>query len=197
MTIDDDLGFVQTNLPYLAGIADGQFIDPNVRPKEKRVTWSEKSYTKDVEAGLVWWKAQPEADKLRYLHSVKEYTIQAIRGEFPHERARWIYSILMARPDKKLEQADAEKKERMRRLRAEQHDMSPLDIMFRCLKCGKFAHERDETNNKRHEKSEVCTCGGVSGPQAEMKERISAYRAHLKERKQFKKEKERRVAQYT
>lgn len=193
--LDKGLEFLETNLSHLAAIADGHFIDPKVRPKKDRKAWSTDSYTKDVTKGLEWWRKQPEADRLRYLHSLRDYTLQALQGEFPIERARWVYNILMARPDRAQEEKDRSHKAQVRQIRAEQDGMDPFDIKYRCLTCGKFAHERDETNNKRHEKEEVCTCGGVSGIQRQMAERISEYRRHLKEQKQLKQEKQARVAQ--
>ena len=193
MSIDDDLTFIEHNLQFFAPYADGIHIDPNVRPKNKRKQWTVDSYTQALREGIEWWRAQDDATKRKYLHSAKEYAMQAMQGEFPQERARWLYALFMGRPDKALEAEDRAKKAQRRQIRDAQHDMSYLDIGYRCTECGKFAHERDSKNNKRHEKKEVCTCGGVSGPQQEMKDLISQYRAELKEQKRIKKEKQKRV----
>lgn len=192
LDIDEGIAFAKKNIDALAEIADQNFINPNVRPKEKRKLWTAKSYREDVLAGITWWEKQDEATKRRYLHSVKDYTVQALQHEFPEERARWLYSILVARPDAKQEQADREKKAMREQLRLAQAKMNPLDASIRCLNCGKFIHMYDEKNNKRHDKADVCECTSSHTLQAEMAERVSAYRKHLDERKKWKEAKSKR-----
>jgi hypothetical protein len=192
LDIDEGLSFVRKNIDALAEIADQNFIDPQVRPKEKRQLWTAKSYHEAVLAGMDWWSKQNDATKRRYLHSVKDYTVQALQHEFPEERARWIYSILVARPDERQEQADREKEALRKELRLSQAKMNPLDANIRCLDCGKFIHMYDETNNKRHERAEVCECTSSHTLQAEMAERVGAYRKHLELRKRQKEAKSKR-----
>jgi len=195
MTIQEDIKFVVDNLKLLAAIADGNFIDPLVRPKEDREVWTAQSYTADVTKGLEWWSKQPEHVQKRYLHSIKDYTIQALQHEFPEQRARWIYSIVVSQPDHVQEAKDAAHKAKMRALRDEQAKSHPEDNGYRCLQCFKFVYRRDKHNNEIHEKEEVCDCGGVAGLQKRREKVISEYRLGLKTKKQIAEEKQRRVPQ--
>lgn len=192
LDVDEGIDFVKKNLDALAEIADGNFIDPLVRPKDRRVLWTAASYRKEVLAGLDWWARQDEATKRRYLHSIKDYTIQALQHEFSEQRARWIYSILVARPDAEQEKRDRELEAMRKELKAKQRDMNPFDANIRCLACGKFIHMYDEKNNKRHEKEEVCECRASHTLQAQMADRLSAYRKHLEQRKRIREAKSKR-----
>lgn len=198
MNIVEDIDFVMANIAQLAEIADKNFIDPLVRPKSERKLWSRESYTEDVLEGLKWWKEQPDWMQKKYLHSLRDYHLQAIAHEFPEQRVRWIYTIAVAHPNEKLEKEDAEKRELKARLRAEQAKMDPADNKYCCLRCGKFVYMYDRKNNKIHDKEEVCDaekCGGVRPLQRARDDEISTYRKSLSDRKKFAEEKKRRVPQ--
>ena len=191
MSVTIDWDFIEKHIDDIAAIFDGHFIDPNVRPKDKRVQFKEKDGLLAMREGIKAWKDMDEPAQLRYVHSVKDYMLQAIQGEFPVERARWIYSILSARPDPAAEAADAQKRDLRRRLRTEQADMGAYDMARRCLDCGKFLFMYDERNNKRHEKDEVCTCHASRGIQNKMREKTADYRKELEMKKKIRKAKKR------
>jgi hypothetical protein len=193
-SISDEITFVKNNLDMLAGLANGQFIDPLVRPKSARKQWTTKSYREDCIAGLKWWGEQTPEMQQRFLNGIGGYAQQALNYEFWPQRLRWIYSILNSRPDLKQFAQDVEHGKAMKALRDAEATMNPFDANIHCWGCGKFMHEYDEKNNKRHEKDEVCTCSSSHVLQAQMKERVAAYRKQLAETKKREKAKAARRA---
>jgi hypothetical protein len=187
INVTEEIDFVRVNIDKLAAMANGQYIDPLVRPKSKRVQWTDKTYKKPILDGIEWWQEQPENMQQKFLNGVGGFAQQALNYEFWPQRLRWIYSVLTSRPDLKKVADELEHAQKMRALRDAERDMNPFDANIHCWSCGKFMHEYDEKNNKRHDKDEVCICRSSHTIQNKMRERIKAYRAHLKMR-----EKERR-----
>jgi hypothetical protein len=175
----EELDFVEANVSYLAKQADGQFIDLKVRPKNKRVKWTEESYRKTLLGNIQYWRTAPINDYMRYVYGVKGFVLQALDNQFT--RFRDVHALLRSRPADPA--PDREKQERRDKLRTEQADMDELDKNRKCLDCGKFLFHRDETNNKIHEKKEVCTCHSSRHIQAKMAQKTSDYRESLKQRK--------------
>jgi len=181
----EELDFIEKNIAGLASLAAGHFIDPMVRPKKKRVKFTEKSYTEFVLEGVEYWKTADINAYMRSIHGIKELASNALDNQF----RLWlqVYNLLNQRVDEELIAEDAAKKKRLRDLRVTQQDMDVFDANRRCLACGKFMFLSDEKNNTRHEKQEICTCNSSRGLQNQMKARISEYRSDLADKKKLPK----------
>ena len=191
MTKDEDrrteeLDFVRANAEYIAGLADGHFMDPTVRPKKDRVAWTYEFALSEILDGIAFWEKVPVQEYATHMRGgLKTLTMNALDNQFQIWRS--VISYLQRRPDKKLEAVDAAKKQLTRDLRATQADMETFDAKRKCLACGLFMFERDETNNKRHEKDEVCGCNASRNIQAQMRAKTSAYRKGLEHKKKIPK----------
>jgi hypothetical protein len=189
----DDLDFVYAVMPLLAKMADGHFIDPNVRPKDKRETWTLAAYEREGKMHIAWWLEQPLSLQERHLNAIRVFAIQGLDNKF--QSWRDVMGLLRYRPDPELDRLDAESKARGRQIRDEQWDMAEFDMKRRCAACGLFLYLYDERNNKRHEKDEICTCKSSICTckssilqQNRMKAKTKAYRDGLAEKKRIKKD---------
>lgn len=189
-TRKEDLDFVENNIDQLAAMSVENFIDPVLRPKNKRVKFTAKFYKESMLENIHFWREAPVADYMRFVYGVKGFALSALDNQFDHWRQVWL--ILNTRRDEEQEKEDAAKKAKKRALRVTQQDMPVFDANRQCLACFKYIFMYDETNNKRHEKNEVCTCKSSRHLQAQMRAKISAYRARLADKKKIPKKDPRR-----
>jgi hypothetical protein len=172
----EELDFVEMVADHLAKQADGYAINPKAK---KIVTWTKEGYKKSLLANIAWWRKANINDYMKYVYGVKDFAIQAMNDEFT--RFVDVHRVLSGRPVDP--RPDEEKSARRKKIRAEQANMDPTDDNYRCEECGKFIYERSRTNNKIHEKKEVCVCKSSRVLQNRRKQEISDYRASLKTRK--------------
>ena len=179
----EELDFVVANVDMLAKRANGNFMDRLVRPKKKRVKFTTEQYKEDVLANVEYWREAPIKTYLNWVHGVQGYAEGAIKDQFEYYLT--VYRMLNSRPDPELEAADAAKKAKMRALREAQVGMDVFDMGRKCLACFKFMFHRDENNNERHKKKDVCECNSSRSLQNQMKAKTSEYRKDLADKKKI------------
>jgi len=156
----DQLNYVEMNLPVLAKRAVPHFIDPNVRPKDKRVAWTEKSYTEGINAGITYYRTESNeaswAWKRKVLFGLKEFVLACLDDQFL--RFRDVWGLLHIRwQDPAI---DMQKRARQKGITLEQLTMETFDRARKCPGCARPVFIRDLQNNyidlKKRAEREVC-----------------------------------------
>jgi hypothetical protein len=177
------LDFVESNLHYLAGRADGQFIDLSVRPKSARKTWTKESYTEEVLENIGFWRAQSVEEQMRGLNGLKGFTLGALEDQF--QLWRDIAMILRRRPiDRSV--PEVAKRELEERRTTEKHK-DQFDRSKVCIQSGLAVFIRDINNNYIDKKAgadrEVCPCKTCERNRTAMTKAIAEKRKRPKRKK--------------
>ena len=181
----EELEIVTANLPLLARLANGQFMDLLVRPKKDRVKFTTEQYIADCTENIEYWLKADINQYLRYVHGVGEMTLNAVMDQFM--LFKQVYQLLEQRIDTVEIEASVERDKKRRDLRTTQADMETYDANRKCLSCFKFMFQYDETNNQRHKKEEVCTCSSSRGIQGQMRTKTADYRKEITKKKKIPK----------
>lgn len=190
----DQLSILETNLAIIAHMADGQFIDLKVRPKDKRKKWTEKGYFDTMTKRIAYFRAENDSWdwKEDALFGVKAFTIACLKDQY--QRFRDLWNIMHNKyVDPEIEK---KKKARGKKIRKEQEEMDKFDRKRKCPGCGKPILIRDLQNNyidkKKRAKRAVCglndddTCTYANSSRklrAELKPIITQVRIERKETK--------------
>ena len=179
---------LETNIDTIATLADGSFIDPLVRPKNKRKKFTAAKYKETCLARIEFWREQEDIP-INHFSGFEDYTLQALQNQF--QRFRDIYCLLMRAPSIEHPNVLAEQKAAVQKIRTEQREMDWKDRKLKCPICGLPVYTRDINNNyidlKKRGKREVCQHRAGANLRSKMKTVREARRVEQKKKQRIPK----------
>lgn len=197
MTVDEDRlarGFkiLRDNLDTIAASSDGRFMNPYVRPKDKRVAFTKEQYVKDILARIKFWETTDEVTRdwqLNQFSGLADFVLQGVDNQF--QRFRDIYYLLMQKPPETTNAELEASKAQTQKIRADQREMHWTDRKHTCAMCALPIFVRDINNNyidlKAKAKREVCQCSAGPKLRSRLKKLREAKRAEQKKKQRIPK----------